>query len=52
MQILCGFLSREIARRLLNARLRITEADKIIVQIVHIFGAKARSLPGGIVLLT
>jgi transmembrane sensor len=45
-------MNREIGRRLLNARLRIVEADKIVVQIVHIFGAKATNLPGGIVILT
>jgi len=45
-------MNDDIGRRLLNARLRIAEVDKIIVQIVHIFGAKARELPGGIVLLT
>jgi transmembrane sensor len=45
-------LNDEIGRRLLNARLRTDETDKIIVQIVHIFGAKARTIPGGIVLLT
>ncbi|RZN15368.1 iron dicitrate transport regulator FecR [Bradyrhizobium sp. Leo121] len=45
-------MNGEIGRRLLNARLKVDETDKIIVQIVHIFGAKARQLPGGIVLLT
>jgi transmembrane sensor len=45
-------LNSEIGQRLLNARLRIAEADKIVVQIVRIFAVKARTLPGGIVLLT
>ncbi len=45
-------MNDEIGKRLLNARLRVNETDKIIVQIVHIFGAKSRALPGGVVLLT
>jgi transmembrane sensor len=45
-------MNSEIGSHLLTARLRIAEADKIISQIVHIFGAKARALPGGIVILT
>ncbi len=45
-------MNNEIGRRLLNARLRVTDTDKIIVQLVQIFGAKERTLPGGIVLLT
>jgi transmembrane sensor len=45
-------MNGDIGRRLLNARIRTAETDKIIVQIVHIFGAKARELPGGVVLLT
>ncbi len=45
-------MNDDIGRRLLNARLRTTETNRIIVQIVHIFGARARELPGGIVLLT
>lgn len=45
-------MNPEIGRRLLNARLQIAEADKIVVQIVHIFGAKATTLPGGVVVLT
>jgi transmembrane sensor len=45
-------MNAEIGRRLLNARVRTSETDKIIVQIVHIFGVKARELPGGIVFLT
>jgi transmembrane sensor len=44
--------SDTIGRRLLSARLRIAEVDKIVGQIVHIFGAKATALPGGIVVLT
>jgi transmembrane sensor len=42
----------DIGRRLLNARIKVAETDKIIVQIVHIFGAKARELPGGVVILS
>lgn len=45
-------MNPEIGRRLLNARLPIAEVDKILVQIEHIFGAKATALPGGIVVLT
>jgi transmembrane sensor len=45
-------MNGDIGRRLLNARIKIAETDKIIVQIVHIFGAKARELPGGVVLLS
>jgi transmembrane sensor len=45
-------MNEEIGRRLLTARLRTTDTDKIVTQVVHIFGAKARTLPGGIVVLT
>jgi transmembrane sensor len=45
-------MNEDIGRRLLTARLRTTETDKIVIQIVHIFGAKARTLPGGIIVLT
>ncbi len=45
-------MNGDIGRRLLNARIKIAETDKIIVQIVHIFGAKARELPGNVVLLS
>ena len=45
-------MNGDIGRRLLNARLKVDETDKIVVQIVHIFGAKSRVLPGGVVLLT
>jgi transmembrane sensor len=45
-------MNEGIGRRLLTARLPTTETDKIIIQIVHIFGAKARTLPGGIIVLT
>jgi transmembrane sensor len=45
-------MNGDIGRRLLNARIKIAETDKIIVQIVQIFGAKARELPGGVVLLS
>jgi transmembrane sensor len=45
-------LNDEIARRVLNARFRIEEVDKIVGQIVRIFGARATHLPGGLVILT
>jgi transmembrane sensor len=45
-------MNEEIGQRLLTARLPTTESDKIVTQIVQIFGAKARTLPGGIVILT
>ncbi|WP_445489682.1 FecR family protein [Rhodopseudomonas sp. RCAM05734] len=45
-------MNESIGRRLLTAQLPTTETDKIIVQIVHIFGAKARTLPGGIIVLS
>ena len=45
-------MNEEIGRRLLTARLSKTETDKIVTQIVQIFGAKARTLPGGIIILT
>jgi transmembrane sensor len=45
-------MNQEIGRRLLTARLPTTETDKIVTQIVQIFGAKARTLPGGIIILT
>jgi transmembrane sensor len=45
-------LNDEIGRRMLNARFRIEEADKVVGQIVRIFGAKATHLPGGLVILT
>ncbi len=45
-------MNEDIGRRLLTARLPTTETDKIVIQIVHIFGAKARTLPGGIIVLT
>ncbi len=45
-------MNDQIGRRLLTARVATAETDKIVVQIVHIFGANARTLPGGIVVLT
>jgi transmembrane sensor len=45
-------MNNDIGRRSLTARLRIAEADRIVMQIVHIFGAKPTPLPGGIVILT
>ncbi|MCK9914439.1 FecR domain-containing protein [Microbacteriaceae bacterium K1510] len=45
-------LNEDIGHRVLNARFRIDEADKIVGQIVRIFGAHATYLPGGLVILT
>ncbi len=45
-------LNEAIGRRVLNARFPVAEADKIISQIVRIFGAKAVYLPAGLVVLT
>ncbi|MCK9918097.1 FecR domain-containing protein [Microbacteriaceae bacterium K1510] len=45
-------MNADIGRRLLTARLKTAETGRIITQIVNIFGARARTLPGGIVLLT
>jgi transmembrane sensor len=45
-------LNDAIGRRVLNARFPIAEADKIVGQIVRIFGAKAVYLPAGLVVLT
>jgi transmembrane sensor len=45
-------VNSDIGRRLLTARLPTTETDKIVTQIVHIFGAKARTLPGGMIVLS
>jgi transmembrane sensor len=45
-------LNETIGRRVFNARFRIADADKVIGQIEHIFGAKATFLPGGLVVLT
>jgi transmembrane sensor len=45
-------MNEEIGKRLLTARLPTTETDKIVMQIVQIFGAKAQTLPGGIIILT
>jgi transmembrane sensor len=45
-------LNDAIGRRQLTARVRTTETDLVIAEIKTIFGASARTLPGGIVLLT
>lgn len=45
-------MNTDIGRRQLSAQFKISEADKIISQIVHIFGAKATTLPAGVVILT
>jgi transmembrane sensor len=41
-----------LGRRLFNARLRIADIDRVVSQIEQAFGAKATTLPGGIVLLS
>jgi transmembrane sensor len=43
--------NRALGQRLFNARLRITNIDRVVGQIVQAFGARATTLPGGIVLL-
>jgi transmembrane sensor len=40
-----------LGRRLFNARLRIAHIDRVVPQIEQTFGARARELPGGIMLL-
>lgn len=40
-----------LGHRLFNARLRIANLDRVVGQIEQAFGAKATTLPGGIVLL-
>jgi len=40
-----------LGRRLFNARLRIANIDRVVGQIEQAFGARATTLPGGIVLL-
>jgi transmembrane sensor len=45
-------MNDEIGKRHLTARLSTSQTDRIVTQIVHIFGAKARHLPGGVVVLT
>jgi transmembrane sensor len=45
-------MNKEIGRRLLTARFKTAETNKIILQIVKIFGATATQLPGNVVLLT
>ncbi|MFN5282673.1 FecR family protein, partial [Bradyrhizobium sp.] len=42
----------ELERRLVNGRFRIDNVDGILTMFQQIFGAKARHLPGGIVLLS
>jgi transmembrane sensor len=41
-----------LGRRLFSANFHIRNADAVIVEAQRLFGAKARSLPGGIVLLS
>lgn len=41
-----------LGRRLFNARFRIENVGEVVDQIRQVFGAKATSLPGGIVLLS
>lgn len=42
----------ELERRLVNGRFRIDNVDGILAMFQQIFGAKARHLPGGVVLLS
>lgn len=42
----------DLERRLVNGRFRIDNVDSILTMFQHIFGAKERRLPGGIVLLS
>lgn len=42
----------ELERRLVNGRFRIDNVESILLMFQQIFGAKARHLPGGIVLLS
>ncbi len=43
--------NQELGRRLFSARLRIANIGQAVVRIEQVFGARATSLPGGIVLL-
>jgi transmembrane sensor len=40
-----------LGRKLIDANFRLDRVEDIVPQIVHVFGARARTLPGGIVLL-
>jgi transmembrane sensor len=40
-----------LGRKLIDASFRLDRIEDILPQIVHVFGARARTLPGGIVLL-
>jgi transmembrane sensor len=45
-------LNDELGHRRLTARLRTDETEIVISQIERIFGARVRTLPGGVVILT
>jgi transmembrane sensor len=45
-------LNAELGHRPVNARFRIENVDEIMTLAQRVFGAKVRSLPGGLVLLT
>jgi transmembrane sensor len=45
-------MNEEIGRLALDATFRLDRVDEVVSKIVHFFGLKARSLPGGIVLLS
>ena len=45
-------LSAELGRRPVNGRFRVDRTDDVLVQIQQAFGARQRTLPGGIVLLS
>ncbi|MBB4198977.1 hypothetical protein CCR94_08100 [Rhodoblastus sphagnicola] len=44
-------INSALGDRLFNARLRIENLDRVVGQIEQAFGARARTLPGGVVLL-
>lgn len=43
--------NKELGQRLFNARLRIANIDLVVPRIQQVFGARATTLPGGVVLL-
>lgn len=45
-------MNADLGRRLFNARFRIENVDGVVDQIQQIFGARVRTLPGGLVLLS
>jgi transmembrane sensor len=45
-------LNAELAQRSVNGRFKIARIDEVLLWIAQVYGAKPRSLPGGIVLLS